>query len=311
MRSNSSITIIDVACPLCGAGKPQVVLEGLEDVEDRVPGRYSISQCNKCGLVYLSKRPTEDSLPLCYPASYHVVDAVRRNPIPEFLYELRLKSRYRRLTRNLRGECRALLEIGCGDGSFLKLLDRFMPPDCVLTGIDFLVPSMEKNGGRLTLIQGEFEKVDFPVKYDAVVMFNVLEHIADPAKSLKRIAAQLQPGGVLFGEVPNWDSCWRNLFPRHWQGLQIPRHQTHFELTTLRKMLDAAGYDVVNIRYIFDPGDLSISLCNWIVDKLKLQTPPRRVWFYFPTVLLAAPMEWLVKLLTRGSGCIEFTATRR
>lgn len=310
MTTKPGITIIDVACPLCGAAQPQILLERLEDVEDRVPGLYSISRCTQCGLVYLSKRPTEDSLPQCYPAGYHVVDAVRRSPIPEFLYGLRLKSRYRRVARNLRGECRALLEIGCGDGSFLKLLDQRMPADCVLTGIDYLVPPLQ-TGGRLSLIQGEFEKVDFPVKYDAVVLFNVLEHIAHPAASLKRIATQMRTGGVLFGEVPNWDSVWRKVFPRHWQGLQIPRHQTHFEPATLRKMLEATGYRAVKIRHNYDPGDLSVTLCNWIVDQLKLQTPPRRVWFYFPTVLLAAPVVWLVNLFTRGSGSIEFTATRR
>lgn len=312
MESKREILIVEAACPLCGATKPIRVLDELEDVEDRTPGRYSIGQCAGCGLIYLSRRPTEDSLPLCYPTHYHVIDVVRRNPIPEFLYALRLRSRHRRVAHALRSKCRALLEIGCGDGSFLALLDRIMPPDCTLTGIDLLVPATESRASsRLTLIQGEFEKWRFPDKYDAVVMFNVLEHLANPAISLRRIAGLLRPEGVLFGEVPNWDSAWRKVFPRHWQGLQIPRHQTHFERTTLRQLLDAAGYDVINIRPIYDPGDLSVSLCNWIVDRLRLKTPPRRVWFYFPTVVLAAPVVWLVNLITRNSGSIEFTATRR
>ena len=210
------------------------------------------------------------------------------------------------------GECGALLEVGCGDGSFLELLDEKMPPECILTGIDLMVPATKRTvGSRLHLIQGEFEKVDFPVKYDAVVMFGVLEHLAYPLTSLKRVSEQLKPRGLLFGDIPSWDSIWRRLFPRHWQGLQIPRHQTLLEPHSLRNLLNAAGYDVVNIRFIYDPGDLSVTLCNWIVDKLRLQTPPRQTWFYFPAVILLAPVVWLVNVLSRRSGSIEFTARRR
>jgi len=241
-----------------------------------------------------------------------VLDPVRRNFIPEYLYGLRLDARYRRLQAAVGNKCHALLEVGCGDGSFLKFLDQKMPAECVLTGIDFLVPQSDSSRpSRLTFTQGEFETAAFLVRYDTVVMFNVLEHLADPLASLRKISEHLQPGGVLLGEVPNWNSPWRKMFPRHWQGLQIPRHQTEFDPVSLRKMLSSAGYDVVFIRPLYDPGDLSVTLCNWITDTLKLRTPPRQAWFYFPVVLLSAPIVWLANVVTRDSGSIEFVARKR
>ena len=310
--TTSDITIIDVGCPLCGTADPHRLLERLEDVEDRVPGQYAISRCVKCGLVYLSRRPSVESLPQCYPTHYHVHDPIRRSPIPQFLCGLRLRARYRHLMMTAGRKCGALLDVGCGDGGFLRLLDKKMPPESILTGIDLRVPATgETAGSRLNLIEGEFEKVEFPVKYDIVVMFHVLEHLANPLTSLKKISEHLKPGGLLFGEVPNWDSLWRRLFPRHWQGLQIPRHQTLFDPLSLRKVLGLAGYDLIDIRCIYDPGDLSVTLCNWIVHKLKLQTPPRQVWFYFPAVLLSAPIVWFANLLSHRSGTIEFVAQRR
>ena len=312
MDSTSGIVIIEAPCPLCGSAKYQPVAEDLIDVEDRVPGRYTFSRCPTCDLVFLSKRPSVESLPKCYPAYYHVQDPVRQNPIPRFLYALRLESRYRHLLRNMGEKCDAILEVGCGDGSFLELLDQKMPPNCILTGIDFSVPTTKRSpASRLNLIQGEFEKVVFPVKYDAIVMFGVLEHLSNPLISLKMASDLLKPHGLLFGDIPSWDSIWRRLFPQHWQGYQTPRHQTLFEPRSLRKLLDAAGYDVLKIRCVYDPGDLSVTVCNWITDKLKLQTPPRRAWFYFPAVILFAPFVWLVNLLSRRSGSIEFTARRK
>ncbi|MGA2139430.1 MAG: class I SAM-dependent methyltransferase [Verrucomicrobiia bacterium] len=312
MNSTGGITIVDVGCPLCGSDDRQPILEELEDVEDRVPGRYVVSFCVSCGLIYLSRRPTPESLPLCYPAHYHIRDPVRRNLLPRFLYGLRLQSRYRRLRNAVGSNCHALLEIGCGDGSLLRLLDEKLPGECVLTGIDLSVPQTDSvRHPRLTFVQGEFEKVDFPVKYDAVVMLHVLEHLADPLASLKKISHQLQTGGVLLGEVPSWSSLWRRVFPRHWQGLAIPRHQIYFDALSLRNMLSAAGYDVIHITPSYDPGDLSVTLCNWITDTLKLRTPSRQAWFYFPTAILSAPIVWLANIRPCNSGAIQFAARKR
>jgi len=228
--------------------------------------------------------------------------------LPALLYGLRMGYRRRRLAAATPGGYRALLEIGCGDGGFLRYLGRTLPSSVKLVGID--LQATNESQGRLRLIQGEVEKVSFAESFDVIVLFNVLEHLADPVASLRRIVLNLSPGGMVCGEVPNWGSPWRRLFPRHWQGLQIPRHMTAFEKNTLEKTLQAAGLEVVAIRGVYDPGDLAVTVCNWITDSLRLRTPPRRAWFYLPTVLLSAPIVWLANLLTRTSGCIEFIARR-
>jgi 2-polyprenyl-3-methyl-5-hydroxy-6-metoxy-1,4-benzoquinol methylase len=308
MSEFTRIEIIYVACPLCSDPNASVLFEKLEDVEDRVPGFYSISECNNCSLVYLSRRPTEDSLPLCYSTNYHVVDDARRHFIADFLYSLRLKLRYSALLKACGIKWTTLLEIGCGDGSFLSWMHRNRPASCSFVGIDYLVPPLASPDPRLSLLQGEFEKVEFNIDFEVVVMFNVLEHVADPLKVLKRISEIMSPSGILFGEVPNWLSPWRRLFPRHWQGLQIPRHQTHFDPHTLRKLLEVAGYKNIILRPVYDPGDLAVTFCNWVSEALRLKTPPRRAWFYMPVVLLSAPLVWLANLLGGDSGSIGFTA---
>jgi SAM-dependent methyltransferase len=310
MNSEAAIEIIEVPCPLCSNPDTAVLFNRLEDVEDRVPGVYSISRCARCQLVYLSRRPTEASLPKCYPAHYHVVDSGRRNVLADFLYGIRLALRCAATTRAA-GTCpRAILEIGCGDGSFLQYLDRHLPRTCSLTGIDYLVPPLEKPSSRLNLIQGEIENVDFSQKFDVAVMFNVLEHVADPVKVLKRLHSMMEPGGVVFGEVPNWNSPWRRLFPRHWQGLQIPRHQTHFAPDTLQAVFQAAGFERATLTPVYDPGDLAVTFCNWLSDTLGLETPPRKAWFYLPVVLLSAPIVWLVNRWQGDSGSTGFTARK-
>ncbi|MCX7412431.1 MAG: class I SAM-dependent methyltransferase [Planctomycetia bacterium] len=309
VSETNEIDIEDIGCPACGSGDGVVVRDDLVDVEDRIQGRYAISRCKECSLVFLSLRPTSEALPRCYLPQYHVQDAARQGMLSRTLYGIRAHVRRRRMLAATRGQLQSLLEVGCGDASFLRHLDEHCPPNVSLVGIDLQAPDIRE--GRLQVGRGERETLIIENQFDTVVLFNVLEHLRNPGDSLRRINSLMTPAGILFGEVPNWDSVWRKLFPHHWQGLQIPRHMTFFTPTTLRHTLEAAGFEVVRFRGSFDPGDLAVTLCNWITDRLRLATPPRKAWFYLPVVLCTTPAAWLVRLVTGKSGCIEFTAMRR
>jgi len=228
--------------------------------------------------------------------------------VPHALYGIRALLRKRRVTCATGGEFRSLLEVGCGDATFLRYLDRTCPPSVSLVGVDLQAPRIDQ--GRLQVTCGDFDSTAVAGTFDAVVMFNVLEHLPDPVSALRKIREKMAAGGVLYGEVPNWNSAWRRKFPRHWQGLQIPRHMTQFEPATLRRTLEREGFEAVRIRKLFDPGDLCVTICNLITDRLKLQTPPRQAWFFMPVVLTTAPIDWLISVVSGNAGSLEFTARR-
>lgn len=305
----AAIRIEAAACPTCGGSPPEEIVTHLVDVEDRVDGTYDIGRCPRCRLIYLCLRPSPESLQQCYPVDYHVHDVTRQGFLPRMIYGLRSRLRRRRVVAATHGRFASLLEVGCGDAALLRHFDRTCPPAIRLTGID--LQAREIDQGRLRVTSGDFENADIDGTYDAVVMFNVLEHLPNPVGSLRKIRDRMPPGGVLYGEVPDWNSIWRRLFPRHWQGLQIPRHMTHFERATLQHVLECAGFEDVRIHGLFDPGDLGVTLCNWMADQLRLATPPRRAWFFLPVVLTTAPIAWLICFLAGNASSLEFKASRR
>jgi SAM-dependent methyltransferase len=98
-----------------------------------------------------------------------------------------------------------ILEIGAGAGLFLaKIAPKRVPP-ANITAIDYnprSVSKLEEAGYRALL--GDFRQVlDFPGRYRAIFLFQVLEHMDDPHGVFSSLHLLLEPGGHLFIAVPN------------------------------------------------------------------------------------------------------------
>lgn len=98
----------------------------------------------------------------------------------------------------------SLLDVGCGNGLLLTLIDeRF--PNKRLAGCDLSSVVIEEN--RRTLPHMEFQAVDLakeaPVgAFDVVTCCEVIEHLDDPAGAIKKLAAAVVPGGAVLITCP-------------------------------------------------------------------------------------------------------------
>lgn len=299
------------ACLLCGSCRSAVVQNSLYDVEEGLPGSYTISQCGECGLVFLSRRPCAAALPQCYGHSYHTLAPGRSRGFSGALYALRYYLRYRQMRAHLKKSSLRILEIGCGDAKLLTTLEKALGPRCELLGLDYATAGVAlPPGSKIKLVQGDAQTAPLEGKFDVILMYDVLEHLADPLGSLLQIRRCLATDGVLIGQVPNWNSLWRRLFPRCWSGLQAPRHMSFFAPGTLRRMLAKAGLVTIRVSPAFDPGDLAVSVCNWLVTRCRWREKPRNLKIYIPLTVAAAPIVALQNLMG-DSGEMLFVAKLR
>lgn len=97
-----------------------------------------------------------------------------------------------------------LLDFGCGDGShvgtYLQSTGRFY------TGLD--VSAVAVQACRAKGLEAICHEPDCPLPFDdasldAVVSFEVLEHLFSPAEAVAEIHRVLRPGGYFIGSVPN------------------------------------------------------------------------------------------------------------
>jgi len=95
---------------------------------------------------------------------------------------------------------------------------------------------------------GGIEALDGDRQFDVITMFHVLEHVADPARTLRNLKDRLTDDGLLVIEVPNIESWGFRWFGKGWRGLDLPRHVTHFSPQTLTGLLRRTGFEPVSVR---------------------------------------------------------------
>ena len=169
------------------------------------------------------------------------------------------------------GNC---LELGSFKGDFTKrLLPHFEYITCVEASPEAISEAQEKIGNEVRWVEGRFEDITLPTKYDNIIITHVLEHIENPVKLLKKIKDEwLSDKGKLFIVVPNANAPSRQIAVK--MGLIpyntsiTPREVEHghyitYTLDVLDSHAIQAGLNVTNRSGIFFK-----ALANFQWDKL-------------------------------------------
>jgi SAM-dependent methyltransferase len=149
---------------------------------------------------------------------------------------------------------RRVVEIGCGIGNFTgMLLDREavlaldVEPECVGQ-----LKSRYAAAANLQVLNCDWGAADWDRSMlprlagfaaDSCVCLNVLEHIEDDIGALRRMAAILQPGGIIVLLVPAFPALYG----------PIDKHLGHYRRYTrdsVRQLAANAGLEVSNARYM-------------------------------------------------------------
>lgn len=135
-----------------------------------------------------------------------------------------------------------ILDVGCGAG----WLSARLAPFGNVTGTDLSDQVLQRAAVRwpnVRFVAGDFMRLDFPESaYDAVVLVEVLSHVADQPALLGKIARLLRPGGQLMLATQNRPALQRNDIPAPAPG-QIRKWVDSVELRDLL----SADFDVAEI----------------------------------------------------------------
>lgn len=224
-------------CPVCASPAGAVVYDRALDPITR--DVFAVRRCIACDVVYTHPRPR--SMEKYYPREYRRYGPVTLRLLA-YLYG-------RRVSRWVRGRPPGwVLEVGCGTGLMLEALRR---RGWRVLGIERSEEAAEYGRRRYGLEIASIDVASLPseARFDLIVLFHVLEHLADPVAVLSECARRLAPGGTVLVGVPNFAS-WQSRFGGPaWLHLDVPRHLVHFTPDTLRHTMARAGLHLAGCRF--------------------------------------------------------------
>lgn len=237
-----------INCSFCGS--PDHSLHYQED-------EWKVVKCSNCGFVYTNPQPTPEALPYYYTEDYfkdkrHKSKFYNEDGSQKIIIE-DYSNRIIDIENNVNSRGR-LLEIGSARGGFLSVMrDRGWTVEGVEISSDAAELAQQK--GIETYV-GIFDNFEPKQLFDAICLYQTLEHVHNPKGVLNKAFELLNPDGVLVVEVPNV-KCFEFNYSKERKHLSydLPRHLSHFDPKLLKQELEKMGF--VNVHYeLYPPKNL-------------------------------------------------------
>ncbi len=233
-------------CNLCGGMEFTVI-------EDH--GAVQVVQC-ACQLVFVTPVPSRGEIEKTYQDDYYEPwkqqEVARRHMWARRLVAL----------QQLDGQRGRLLDVGCGEATFLRLAQQ---EGWQVSGTELSVAAVAQ-AADLDVRRGEVWEVGLPSdSFDVVTSWHVIEHASDPKKMVAELFRLVRPGGWMVLATPNVHDyifrlgylAGRGRWPTLYEDDERELHLFHFSAETLSKLVRAVGFTDVQVG--FDRGAAAVS----------------------------------------------------
>jgi SAM-dependent methyltransferase len=182
---------------------------------------------------------------------FDVPEGTRPKPGAEVRRETLARRRLMLIARTLGREPAAihLLDVGCSSGEFVRSAARLGFDAEGVEPAPAAARAAQQAG--LNVRQGLVEDAAFPAQsFDALTLFEVIEHLREPLPLLRECHRILRPGGVLMvgtGNRASWTAC---ALRERWEYFDIGHHGGHisfFSPASLRLVAERTGFGVERV----------------------------------------------------------------
>jgi 2-polyprenyl-3-methyl-5-hydroxy-6-metoxy-1,4-benzoquinol methylase len=250
--------------------------------------KFTYFQCSECGCLQIGEIPEDMSK--YYPSNYYSFSEFSNQDSVNYVRKLirTLRNRYAVLNKGVLGkfiyrffpseewqllseahltENSAILDVGCGDGSFLCLIKEMGFKH--LLGIDpYIKQDIDFNNG-LKIIKKYIHEING--EWDLITFHHSFEHISDPLETLQSVSKLLTKRGVCLIRVPTVSSYAWEHYRENWVQLDAPRH---FFLHSIKSMGLLAAKANLNLeKVIYDSHAIQFSGSEQYLQDIPLIEP--------------------------------------
>lgn len=240
-----------VTCNLCGGDDWFVRFPATDHIDERLEvdafrcthsgygSHAQIVQCHICGFVYSNPRMEDGELLDAYSA------------VEDERYVLERAGRVRTFTKRLKnlemyagtGKGRRLLDVGAYIGVFVEVAQT---NGWNAIGVEPSHWAVEiANSTNIPVIEGTLNARELEgEQFDAITLWDVIEHLDDPSAELSKIYSMLKPGGFVAVHTMDIGSLVAKVMGSRWPWL-MDMHIHYFGRKTLVKMLENNGFELI------------------------------------------------------------------
>lgn len=210
-----------------------------EEMKNETGITLELFQCKNCGLVQFD----------CDAVSYYR-DVIRAGGYSTTMVELR-REQYKHLIETYGLTGKKFLEIGCGQGEFIGVLDEF---EVEVYGIEHRNELVEMAKEKGLKVWKDFAyNAETPLsnpynvdKYEVFLSFNFLEHQPNPKNMLDCIYQNLADDGMGLITVPSFEYILQQEVYYEF----IRDHLAYYTFETLENLLNLSGFEVLEREMI-------------------------------------------------------------
>lgn len=226
--------------------------------------------------------------------------------LKEYVYDIDLNgeetaARFLRLV----GRDKSVLEMGCSSGTQTRILKEQL--GCRVTAVE-INPEAARIAQPYTekILVGNIEQIDFEGElagqsFDVITFADVLEHLYDPAGTLRRIKAFLKPDGCIVATVPNFThgaiafEMANGRFEYRKTGLLDDTHIRFFSRSGVYQTFEKAGLQLVSLERSFvkaEESEFAIKIASdadrAMLDYIRKNNPESETYHF---IVKALPSE--------------------
>ncbi|MBR1257955.1 class I SAM-dependent methyltransferase [Bradyrhizobium sp. AUGA SZCCT0240] len=197
-------------------------------------------RCGGCGYLEVAPVPSQAALDEIYGRQYFEKTKYRNDDAQELEQDRRAKLL---LKAGIRPGSK-VLDFGCATGEFIARIKKGheaygcdVSPDAIARS-KALHPELETR--LFVLTPGKSFPNNLP-KMDAIVAWDVIEHLGDPLAVVQLLSAQLRPGGILAISTPDAGALIARLMGSRWAFMTPPEHLGFFNVAIMDRLFAREG----------------------------------------------------------------------
>lgn len=235
--------IDSTTCSLCGS----------HSTRELYP-KHGIVECVECGLARAADFPTAERMRSLYSESYFCSSDSGALGYDNYTADRAKITRtfHKRMAEieKWTGHKGRLLDVGCATGfSLVVVKERGWEAEGV--EISKYACDFGRENLGLDIHCGSLEDTDLaPKTFDAITMWDYIEHNPDPRRELALANRALKLGGLLALTTPNIASLPARISGSRWMGIKHEEHLYYFSIDVANKLLRSCGFEPVLARHV-------------------------------------------------------------